>query len=223
MSIGQAYAALRAAIPATVTIVLAAKTRTANEVREAMEAGASDIGHNYGQEALGMRAALGAASARARWHMIGDLQKNKINKALQVFDAVQTINTPEQAAALDLRAARINKVIPVCLEINIGREAAKAGLPPDAAVIEGCIADMAGLRHLAIEGLMTMGPPVSDPADLRPFFRDMRRIFESIKTLNIPGVRMQTLSMGMSDSYRIAVEEGATMVRLGTVVFGARQ
>jgi hypothetical protein len=223
MRVGQAYAALRAAIPDTVTIVLAAKARTASEVREAIEAGASDIGHNYVQEALGMRAALGAAAAQARWHMIGDLQTNKINKALQVFDIVQTVKALDQAAALDARAARINKVVPVYVEINIGEESAKSGLPPDADVIQSCLAGMAGLRHLAVQGLMTMGPPVSDPEELRPFFRRLRRIFESINARGLPGVQLQTLSMGMSDSYWIAIEEGATMVRLGTAVFGDRK
>lgn len=223
MSISQNYQRIRAGIPEHVTIVLAAKTRTVEEVIEAIEAGATHIGENYVQEAESMYQALEERVNEVEWHLIGALQKNKINKALPIFDLVQTIDSFEKAKAIDTRVARLGKVLPVYIEVNIGSEDSKAGMPPEYESIEQLVRDMASLEHVRLEGIMTMGVFSADPEDSRPYFRQAKKIFDQLSSLDIPNVSLKTLSMGMSDSYQVAIEEGSTMIRLGTVVFGARE
>ena len=223
MNITENYHRLRREIPAHVTIVVAAKTRAPEEVREIIAAGATDIGENYVQEAEAMRRALGETAPQARWHLIGSLQTNKINKALPIFDLFQTVDSLDMAQALDKRAARFRKIWPVYLEVNSGGEASKSGMPPEYAQIERIARGMADLPHLRLEGLMTMGLATAVPEVLRPYFRATKQIFDQLASLGLPHVAMKTLSMGMSDSYQIAIEEGANMVRLGTILFGARQ
>ncbi|PIE36122.1 YggS family pyridoxal phosphate-dependent enzyme [candidate division KSB3 bacterium] len=223
MSITENFRKLRQEIPEHVTIVLAAKTRTPEEVEEAIAAGATDIGENYVQEAEAMFQALGEKAKQVKWHMIGTLQKNKINKALPMFDIFQTVDSLDKAVALNKRAARLNKELPVYIEVNIGGEASKSGMPPEYASIEQLVRDMAELEYIRVEGLMTMGPMSPDPEESRPYYRDTKKIFDKLTELHIPNISMNTLSMGMSGSYKVAVEEGSTMVRLGTIVFGSRQ
>lgn len=222
MSITAKYQQLRAEIPEYVTIVLAAKTRTVEEVAEAIAAGATDIGQNYVQEAEDIYRALGTQATRVRWHHIGAIQTNKINKALEVFDVFQTVDSLKHARALNTRAARIKKVLPVYIEVNIGAESSKAGLPPEYDEIERLVREMAQLEYVKVEGLMTMGPLSGDPETSRPYFHETKKIFDQLCALNIPNVNLHGLSMGMSASYQVAIEEGATMVRLGTIVFGER-
>ena len=222
MSIAENYQKIREEIPADVTIVLAAKTRSPEEVVEVIEAGATDIGENYVQEAEKMYEALGEKAKHVRWHMIGSLQTNKINKALKMFDVFQTVDSLEKAQAVDRRAARIEKILPVYLEVNIGGEGSKSGMPPEYEHIEQLVREVSTLEHIKIEGLMTMGPISYDPEESRPYFRETKKIFDEIQSLQIPNVDMQILSMGMSSSYKVAIEEGANMVRLGTIIFGAR-
>lgn len=222
MSIKEKYQQLRAEIPEHVTIVLAAKTRTAEEVAETIAAGATDIGENYVQEADDIYHALGAQAKRVRWHSIGAIQTNKINKALEIFDVFQTVDSLKHAKALNIRTARIEKVLPVYIEVNIGAEPSKSGLPPKYDALEHLVREMAQLKYLKVEGLMTMGPLSEDPEASRPYFRETKTMFDQLRSLNIPHVNLHVLSMGMSASYRVAIEEGATMVRLGTIVFGER-
>ena len=222
MHIAENYQRIREEIPGNITIVLAGKTRTMKEIEEVIETGATDIGENYVQEAEKMYDSLGKKAKKVRWHMIGHLQKNKINKALRIFDVIQTVDSLEKAVAIDKRAQRIGKTVSVYLEINIGSEMTKAGLKPEYEVVEILVREISKLGHLSLEGLMTVGPQSGDPEDSRPYFAKTRYIFERIKVLNLPKVRMETLSMGMSNSYKVAIEEGSNMVRLGTVVFGER-
>ncbi len=222
MSIAENYQKIREEIPDNVTIVLAGKTRTPEEIEEVIEAGVTDIGENYVQEAEKMYDSLGKKAKKVRWHMMGHLQKNKINKTLRIFDVIQTVDSLEKAAAIDKRAKGTEETISVYIEINIGSEMTKAGLKPEYEVIENLVREISKLEHLSLEGLMTMGPRFGDPEDSRPYFAKTRDIFERIKALNLPGVKMEILSMGMSNSYKVAIEEGSNMVRLGTVVFGER-
>ncbi len=222
MSITKAYQRIRKEVPDHVTIVLAAKTRTREEVEEAIAAGATDIGENYVQEGESMHAELGELAHTVTWHMIGDLQTNKINKTLPVFDMIQTVDSLKKAEAVSLRAQRIDKVMPVLIEINIGSERTKSGIAPELSLVEALVRDAAALPGITIKGLMTMGPRFGDPEQSRMYFRKTRDIFESIRAQNLDNVAMEHLSMGMSNSYKVAIEEGATMVRLGTCVFGAR-
>jgi hypothetical protein len=229
MSIAENYARIRQEIPENVTIVLAAKSKSAEEIEEVVDAGATDIGENYVQEAGQTYSDLRKKAAKARWHMIGHLQTNKINKALRIFDVIQTVDSLEKAADIDKRVENARKrVVPVFIEINIGSEDSKAGIRPDdhepfEAYIEKLIMDMSELEHLRIEGLMTMGPRFGNPEDVRPYFRRTRKIFQKIKGLDLPNVDMKSLSMGMSNSYRVAIEEGSNMVRIGTAIFEERK
>jgi pyridoxal phosphate enzyme (YggS family) len=224
MSITENYQKIRREIPESVTIVLAAKTRTKDELLEAINAGAIDIGENYVQEAHRIYNELGETAKKIRWHMIGNLQKNKINMALQIFDIIQTVDSFKKAQAIDKRVeASGKKMIPVFIEINIGSEITKAGIKPEYVLIEELAREISQLDHIRLEGLMTMGPRVGDPEKIRPYFKKTKMIFDKIKRLNLPHVDMKTISMGMSNSYKIAIQEGSNMVRLGNIIFGARK
>ncbi len=229
MSITENYARLRQEIPADVAIVVSCKTRAAEEIEEVIDAGATDIGENYVQEAGQMYSALQKKAAKVRWHMIGHLQANKINKALRVFDVIQTVDSLVNAEAIDKRVENARKrKVPVFIEINIGSEDSKAGIKPAEhepfdEYMERLVEDMSKLEHLRIEGLMTMGPRFGDPENVRPYFKRTRNIFERIKNLSLPNVDMKYLSMGMTNSHRVAIEEGSNMVRIGTAIFGKRK
>lgn len=228
MSITENYQKIREEIPEDILVVVASKTRTPEEIVEVIEAGARDLGENYVQEAEKMKQELGEKANTVKWHMIGHLQKNKINKALSVFDVIQTIDSLQKAQAIDKRAERAGRsVIPVLVEINIGSEDSKAGVKPEEhepfeEYMEKLIRDASKFEHLRVEGLMTMGPRFGNPEDSRAYFRRIREIFEKIKGLNMPNVDMKYLSMGMTNSYRVAIEEGSNMVRIGTAIFGPR-
>jgi pyridoxal phosphate enzyme (YggS family) len=204
MSITENYARIREEIPDDVTIVLSGKTRTVEQIEEAIDAGVTDIGENYVQEAGQMYSALQKKAAKVKWHMIGHLQTNKINKAIRIFDVIQTIDSLEKAAAVDKRVETARKqIVPVYIEINIGSEDSKAGIKPAEhepfdEYIEKLIRDVSELEHIRLEGLMTMGPRFGNPEDVRPYFRRTRRLFERIKGLDLPNVDMKYLSMGMT-------------------------
>jgi len=222
MSIRENYLQVRKEIPDYVKIVLAAKTRTKEAIEEAISAGAEIIGENYVQEAEKMYQELGDKAKELEWYLIGNLQRNKINKALRIFDCIQTIDSAEIAAALNERAQRIGRIMPVFIEINIGSEITKAGVRPEYEIIEKLAVHISKLNNLRLEGLMTMGPRVGEPEAVWPYFKKTKEIFERLKTTQIPEVNLKYLSMGMSNFYRIAIEEGANMVRLGTAIFGKR-
>jgi pyridoxal phosphate enzyme (YggS family) len=204
-------------LPAGISLVAAAKTRTMEEVQAAVRAGIKIIGYNYVQETERMQSAIGQV---VHWHLIGHLQKNKIKKAVRLFNMIQTLDSLVLAEALNLECAEAKIKMPVLIEINSGREENKTGLFPEKVpeFVEGLLL----LPNLEVQGLMTMGPFLDDPAELRPYFKETRIIFEKLANINNPQVQMRYLSMGMSDSYRIAIEEGANMIRLGTVLFGPR-
>jgi len=161
--------------------------------------------------------------------MIGNLQTNKINKALSIFDVIQTVDSLAKAVAIDKRIEKAGeKTIPVYIEINIGSEFSKAGIKPAEhepfdEYVESLVRALSKLRHIRLEGLMTMGPRFGNPEDIRPYFRRTKGIFEKIRTLDLPNINMQYLSMGMTNSYKVAIEEGSNMVRIGTAIFGQRK
>jgi pyridoxal phosphate enzyme (YggS family) len=202
-------------LPPDVTLVAAAKGRTPAEVKAAIQAGITHVGHNYVREARAMIPALGDS---ATWHMIGHLQRNKVNKAVELFDMIETVDSWRLAEALDRRCAIIGKVMPVLVEINSGREASKTGtLPED---VDDLIQRLNELQHIHVQGLMTMGPRFGDPEQARPYFRATRAAFERLSAWNLANVTMRYLSMGMSNSYLVAIEEGANIVRIGSKIFG---
>ncbi len=210
-------ARLLAELPAGVTLVAAAKSRMPDEVLAAVEAGISVIGENYVQETTAAQAVVGR---RCRWHFIGHLQKNKVKKAVELFDLIQTADSLETAMEIDRRSAEAGKVMPLLIEVNSGREPQKFGVFPEH--LSEVAAAVSKLKNVSLEGLMTMGPELGDAEGSRPYFRETKRLFDELAGMNIPGTRIITLSMGMTDSYRVAVEEGANMVRIGTRIFGPR-
>ena len=201
-------------IPNHVRVEAAVKTRTPDEIRRARDAGITLLGENYIQEANNHISVLGPI---ASWHLIGSLQTNKAGAAARLFDMVESLGSLHMAQALDRQCNQLSKVMPVLIEVNSGRELQKSGVMPEA--VPELLCQLKGLTHLSVRGLMTMGPAVTDPEELRPYFRETKILFDTLAK-DWP---MTILSMGMSDSYRVAIEEGATIVRLGTVIFGARQ
>jgi len=204
-------------LPRGVELAAAAKSRTPDEVLQAVEAGVKVIGENYVQEAEKARAAIGD---KAEWHMIGHLQKNKVKKAVALFDMIETVDSIELAREVDKRCAEIGRVMPVLVEVNSGREEQKAGVLPENA--EQLVREISLLPNIRVMGLMTMGPRFGNPEDSRPYFVITRQLFQRIEALRLPNVEMKYLSMGMTNSYKVALEEGANLVRIGTKIFGER-
>ena len=218
MSIKQNVERILGELPAGVELVAAAKTRTVEEVLEAIGSGVKIIGENYVQEA---ERTLETVGKKAQWHLIGHLQKNKVKKAVRLFDMIETVDSVDLAVEIDKSCAQIGKVMPVLIEINSGREQQKSGVLPEDA--EPLVKAISHLKNIKIMGLMTMGPRFGDPEDSRPYFVEARRLFEQLKKLSLPDVEMKYLSMGMTNSYKIALEEGANVVRIGTRIFGERE
>ena len=205
-------------LPGGVQLLAAAKTREPEEVLRAVEAGVEIIGENYVQEA---ERAYQVVGNKAEWHLIGHLQKNKVKKAVGIFDMIETVDSVEIAEEINKRCAQAGKIMPVLIEINSGREKQKSGVMPEDA--EELVREISSLPHIKIMGLMTMGPRFGNPENARPYFIATKEIFERLKNLNLPNVEMKYLSMGMTNSYRVALEEGANMVRLGSKIFGERE
>jgi PLP dependent protein len=199
-------------------VLAAAKGVSAEGLREALDAGIQVVGENRIPEARRARQEVRAA---AQWHFIGRLRLHDIRATtIALFDLVQTVDSIEVATRLDAVCGREGRRLPVYIEVNSAREPQKGGVAPEQAL--NLITDVALLPNLKVEGLMTMGPLCTTQDEYRPFFAATRRLFEHITSLSIPGVDMRHLSMGTSDSFEVAIEEGATMVRLGTTLFGTR-
>jgi pyridoxal phosphate enzyme (YggS family) len=205
-------------LPQGVILVTAAKTRTPDEVRRAIDAGVQIIGENYVQEAEDAFAALGRI---AKWHFIGHLQKNKVKKAVPIFDMIETVDSLKLGEQIDRECEKLRKMMPVLVEINSGHEPQKSGVLPEEA--EELMRELSELSHIQVQGLMTMGPRFGDPELARPYFQETKHLFDEVKTAGIVNVEMRYLSMGMSNTYKIAIEEGANVVRIGTKIFGERE
>lgn len=207
-----------AELPSGVECMAAAKMRTAEEILQAVQAGIRIIGENYVQEA---EKAFQVIGRRVRWHFIGHLQRNKVKKAVEIFDMIESVDSWFLAQEIDKRCSSSGRIMPVLIEINSGREPRKFGLLPE--LVEDLIHRMAGLDHVRVQGLMTMGPAFGDPEQARPYFVETRKLFERIKGLALTGVEMTHLSMGMTNSYQVALQEGANIIRIGTRIFGPRE
>ncbi len=204
-------------LPDGVELVVAAKTRKPEEILQAIEAGVKIVGENYIQEA---EPAYEVVGNRAKWHFIGHLQRNKVKKAVKLFDMIETVDSVEIAREIDKRCAQIGKVMPILIEINSGREEQKSGVFPEKA--EQLVREISSLQNIRVKGLMTMGPRFGNPKDSRPYFVETKKIFDKLKNLDLPNVEMRCLSMGMTNSYKIAIDEGANIVRIGSKIFGER-
>jgi len=165
-------------IPPGVTVVAAAKGRTNEEVEAAIKAGITNVGHNYIQEAQPMIQTLGD---KVTWHMIGHLQRNKVKRAVPIFNLIETVDSPRLAKTINMNCEAAGIVMPVFIEINSGRETSKTGILPE--MLDDLLSDLAGMEYIHIQGLMTMGPRFGDPEDARPYFKATRKAFERLAKL----------------------------------------
>lgn len=211
-----AAAARSGRAPDAVTLIGVIKTLPAATVAEAVGLGLTDLGENRVQEAEAHQ--LGVARQAARWHMIGHLQRNKAGKALALFDMVHGVDDAEVAVALARRAGSMGRVLPVLIEVNGSAEASKFGVAPGA--LEPLAEQVAAMPDLALRGLMTVGAAVERAADARPGFVRLRELRDELSRRL--GMALPELSMGMSGDFEVAIEEGATLVRVGSAIFGAR-
>jgi len=200
-------------------LVAATKSVPIGRVREALEAGVRILGESRLQEALPKIEAIGAASG-ACWHFIGRLQRRKARAVVGLFEMVHSVDSLALAIELDRRAAAVGIRQAVLLEVNIGREPGKAGFTPPG-VVDAVLA-VDELAHLEVRGLMAIPPPAGDPEAARPYFREVRELAHTLARKGLQHVRMDELSMGMSRDFEVAIEEGATLVRIGTAIFGPR-
>lgn len=204
-------------LPEGVSLLAAAKTRSYDEVMEAIQGGVNILGYNYLQEAEQMYKQIGD---QVQWHMIGHLQRNKAKKAVQIFDMIETVDSYKLAENINRHCGEMGKNMPILIEINSGRESNKTGVFPEMAM--DLVRQISLLKNVKVQGLMTMGRFTNDPEDSRPFFKTTKESFDQITKENIANVEMRYLSMGMSNSYLAAIEEGANIVRIGTKLFGTR-
>ncbi len=204
--------------PATVRLLAATKTVPVERLRVALAAGVGLFGENRLQEALPKLEALGTEPVE--WHFIGRLQRRKVKSVVGRFALIHSVDSLELAEEIERRAAAAGVRQAVLLEINQGGEASKGGFAPDE--VAGMLARLAGMSHLEVRGLMTIPPWSADPERTRPAFRALRALAGELAGTRTAGMEFRELSMGMSGDYVVAVEEGATIVRIGTAIFGAR-
>lgn len=204
-----------------IELMAVTKTVPVERIREAYDCGIRLFGENRVQEFDRKSPAL-RELAGAVWNMIGHLQSNKAAGAVELFDAIESLDSLRLAQKLDAAATQLAKKLTVLVEINIGGEAAKTGIAPESEELNQLLQAATSLPSLAISGLMTVPPYSDDPKQSRPFFRKMRELADTINRRGLPCVNMNVLSMGMSHDFEVAIEEGATRVRVGTAIFGER-
>jgi pyridoxal phosphate enzyme (YggS family) len=207
--------------PQEIKLMAVTKTVSSDRIREAYDCGVCVFGENRVQEFAGKADALRDLSS-AEWHMIGHLQSNKSSKAAELFRHVDSVDSIRLAEMLNVAASQRRKKLPVLIEINIGGEEAKNGVAAGSPELENLLLAAHALSSLEFQGLMTVPPYHDDPEQSRPYFRKMRELFKQIAKRNLPGIQMDVLSMGMSHDFEVAIEEGATCVRIGTAIFGER-
>ncbi len=231
MSIAENIAAVRERVeraarscrrrPDDILLMAVSKTHPAERIREAYAAGLRLFGENRVQEFAGKAGVL-SDLAGADWHMIGHLQTNKAGKAVELFGAVDSVDSVKLAERLDASARSLEKKLGVLIEINVGGEAAKSGVAQDSRELEDLLLAAPRFEGLAFRGLMTVPPFADDPEGARPFFRTLCALRDAIAARKLPAVGMDVLSMGMSHDFAVAIEEGSTCVRVGTAIFGER-
>ncbi len=207
--------------PSEITLMAVSKTFPTDLIREAYAAGARVFGESKVQEFSGKATAL-TDLPDASWHMIGHLQSNKAIKAVEIFSAIDSIDSLRVAEKLNSAAGQLGKKLEVLVEINVGGETAKSGLSADSPEFEDILTSAPQLDHLSFRGLMTVPPFTDDPQQARPYFRKLRKLRDSIAGRSLPAIGMDVLSMGMSHDFEVAIEEGSTCLRIGTAIFGER-
>ncbi|MDD5594804.1 MAG: YggS family pyridoxal phosphate-dependent enzyme, partial [Candidatus Omnitrophica bacterium] len=205
--------------PALIALVAVSKNRTLEQIKEVVDAGITDIGENKVQEALiKYSSVLGTPYAvRIKWHLIGHLQTNKARDAVKIFDLIHSVDSPRLAREIDKQAAKINKVQDILIEVKTSPEEAKSGLKPEEAT--EVIKEISALKNIKIQGLMTIAPLVDNSEKARPYFSQLKELLDNINAAHTTPQALQTLSMGMTDDFEIALEEGANMLRIGRAIF----
>jgi pyridoxal phosphate enzyme (YggS family) len=204
-----------------IALMAVSKTFPADSIREAYQAGIRQFGENRVQEFASKIEDL-RDLGEARWHMIGHLQSNKAAAASELFHAVDSVDSLKLAEKLNEAAIKANKTLAVLIEINVGGEEAKSGVALGSPELDHLLSAVQQFDHLGVRGLMTIPPFFDNPEATRPYFRKLRALREQIAARKLPGVKMETLSMGMSHDFEVAIEEGSTCVRVGTAIFGER-
>jgi len=208
--------------PGDITLMAVSKTQPPEKIREAYDAGLRVFGENRVQEFSGKIAALQDLH-HAEWHMIGHLQTNKATKAVELFRAVDSVDSVKVAERLDAAARGLDRKLDVLVEINVGGEAAKSGVAPESRELEELLLAAPRLQALVFRGLMTVPPFTDNPEGARPYFQTLRELREAIAARKLPAIATDQLSMGMSHDFEVAIEEGSTCVRVGTAIFGERK
>lgn len=203
--------------PKSVTLIAVSKTKPVSMIRELMEIGVEDFGENHAQELVAKTEEI---TEPLRWHFIGNLQTNKVKYVVGRASLIHSVNSLRLAEAISKESVKKGLVSDILIEVNIADEATKEGIAGDEAV--SLVESASRLPGLHIIGLMAIAPPVDDPEENRPYFRSLRELAEKIGALGLEGVEMKELSMGMTNDFTCAVEEGATFVRVGTAIFGER-
>jgi len=205
--------------PKDIKLVAVTKTVDPSKIKEAIKAGVTIVGENYVQEA---KEKIAQIDHDIQWHMIGHLQTNKAKHAVKLFDMIQSVDSLRLAEELNKQAKRLGTVVKILIQVNVSGEESKFGVSPQG--IHSLISQISNkMENLSIQGLMTMPPYFNDPERTRPYFRALRELRDRIVSSEIRNVTLGELSMGMSNDYEIAIEEGATIVRIGTAIFGERK
>lgn len=207
--------------PEEIALMAVTKTFPAECIREAYDAGLRLFGENRVQEFAGKFDAL-RDLRDAEWHLIGHLQTNKAAKAAELFGAIDSVDSLRLAEKLNASAQKLGKKLAVLIEINVGGETAKSGVAPESDELTDLLRAAPSLKHLEFRGLMTIPPFIEDPQQARPYFRKLRELRDQVAARRIPAIGTDTLSMGMSHDFEVAIEEGSTCVRVGTAIFGER-
>lgn len=200
-----------------VRLVAVSKKKPASDIEAAIDAGQTLFGESYAQECL---AKIEEVSKPAEWHFIGGLQSNKVKYLCGKVDMIHSVDRLSLAKEINRQWGKINSCVDILIQVNLGEEESKSGTTADN--LMKLVQAIAGFQHIRIKGLMTLPPWAEDPEDVRPYFRQLRELAQQITEKQLPDVIMQELSMGMSHDFAVAIEEGATMVRVGTAIFGAR-
>ena len=208
--------------PLGITIVAVSKTRTPEQIKEVVEAGVSDIGENRVQEALDKYCDLRITSygLRIKWHLVGHLQTNKAKDAVKIFDLIHSVDSLRLAQEINKQAQKIGKIQEILLEVKTSKEPTKCGFEEEE-IIEA-VREISRLKNVCLRGLMTIAPIVDNPEQARPYFKVLRELRNKIYDLRITDYELPILSMGMTDDFEVAIEEGATMVRIGRAIFDER-
>lgn len=201
--------------PEKIKLVAVTKTATAEQIKEAINAGVKIIGENRVQDAKEKYQIL---TADVEWHLIGHLQTNKAKYAVEIFNCIHSVDSIKLAQEIDKRSKQFKKIMDVLVEVNVSGEKSKYGIKPEE--VEPFLKEISEFPRIKVRGLMTIAPIVEDKEEVRPYFRKLRGLYKEIKSKNIENVKMNWLSMGMTEDFEIAIEEGANMVRIGRGIFG---